>query len=140
MSGTDIAQLAAHGAGAGVWTLVLIALITLIKGWPALRKLSIEADGSLRRDLLDRIDALEKELSAERRSCDDRLREQDSRHKEEIATIHGELNGLRSQMIQLQRSSGTALPLGPLPARATDRTSAEEERLLREIDRKDGAK
>lgn len=111
------AELARNGAGYGVWTLVLIALVTLIKGWPALKKLSIEADGSLRRDLLERIGVLEHELAAERRSCDDRLREQDARHGRELARLEGEVNGLRRQMVQLQQSSGGALALGDIPKR-----------------------
>ena len=114
MNELAIAELAERGAGYGVWTLVLIALVTLIKGWPALKKLAIEADGSLRRDLLDRIGALETELAAERRACDERLREQDSRHRTEMARIEGEVNGLRRQMVQLQQSSGGALPLGEI--------------------------
>lgn len=112
MNELAIAELAERGAGYGVWTLVLIALVTLVKGWPALKKLSIEADGSLRKDLLNRIATLESELATERRSCDDRLRDQDARHRAEMARIEGEVNGLRRQMVQLQQSSGGALPLG----------------------------
>src|SRR5689334_16868854 len=110
----NLAELAQRGAGYGVWTLVLIALVTLIKGWPALKKLSIEADGSLRKDLLDRIGTLEVQLTAERRSCDDRLREQESRHNAEMARLEGEVNGLRRQMVQLQQSSGLGLLLDGL--------------------------
>lgn len=35
---------------AGVWTLCLIAIIALIKGWPALRKLTIDENTRLRED------------------------------------------------------------------------------------------
>ena len=47
MNEAALVQLASKGGSVGVWTLVFIALITLIKGWPALKKMSIEADGSL---------------------------------------------------------------------------------------------
>lgn len=84
-----MALVARNGAGAGVWTLVLIALITLIKGWPALRKLSIEADGSLRKDLMQRISTLEVENRA----------------------LHAEIAGLHRQMITMQLVTGQPIPL-----------------------------
>lgn len=46
----------------GVWALVAAVIVALIKGWPALRKMGIEADGALRTDMLLRITELEKEI------------------------------------------------------------------------------
>jgi polyhydroxyalkanoate synthesis regulator phasin len=105
----NIVEFLARASGMGVWALVGLAVVTLIKGWPALRKLSIEAEGSLRKDLLERIDSLEKEVSAERRSCDDRLREQDAAHREAEARLNGRIDGLTRQLLQLQQSAGIAI-------------------------------
>ncbi len=37
-------------ASAGVWTLVILAIITLIKSWPTLKKLSLDEAANLRAD------------------------------------------------------------------------------------------
>ena len=47
----------------GIWSLVAVAVLTLIKGWPALRKMGLDADGSLRSDLMGRIEHLERETT-----------------------------------------------------------------------------
>lgn len=57
------------------WLLVLLFALGLVKAWPALRKLKIEEDGSLRGDLLARITRLEDALSEERRTCAEQLAE-----------------------------------------------------------------
>lgn len=46
----------------GIWTLVALAIVTALKGWPALKKLQVESDGSLRADLLARISTLESQV------------------------------------------------------------------------------
>lgn len=48
--------------GWGIWSLVAMAAITAIKGWPALKKIQVESDGSLRTDLM-------RLLADERVSC-----------------------------------------------------------------------
>lgn len=120
MNEAALVQLASRGGSVGVWTLVFIALITLIKGWPALKKMSIEADGSLRKDLLDRIGSLESEIRAERKACDERLNEQELRHVEAMATLQGEVNGLRRQLLQMQQISGHPIALHDLELKLKD--------------------
>lgn len=57
---TPAISLAAFTPGAiGIWTLVAIIIVALIKGWPALKKIQAESDSALRTDLLRRIDTLE---------------------------------------------------------------------------------
>jgi hypothetical protein len=114
MNEAVLVQLASKGGSVGVWTLVFIALITLIKGWPALKKMSIEADGSLRKDLLDRIGSLEAEIRSERKACDERLNEQEIRHVEAMALLKGEVNGLRRQLLQMQELTGQPIVLHDL--------------------------
>lgn len=38
--------------GAGIWVLVFMAFVQWLKGWPVLKKIQVEADGSLRTDLM----------------------------------------------------------------------------------------
>ncbi|HET7255619.1 MAG TPA: hypothetical protein VFJ46_17820 [Xanthobacteraceae bacterium] len=116
MNELQLAELAQRGAGYGVWTLVLIAMVTLIKGWPALKKLSIEADGSLRKDLLERIGTLEgkleegsEQLAIERRECDRQLEE-----------LRKEIAGLHRQMITFQLVSGQPIALEAMPPATAD--------------------
>ncbi|HEY8593322.1 MAG TPA: hypothetical protein VIL42_10735 [Sphingomicrobium sp.] len=101
--------------GLGVWSLVFLAIITLIKGWPALTKLKNESDGSLRQDLLKRVAELEsqqridraqfeEDMRAERKSCDDRLRDQEDRHKQDIAELNGKVDALMRTIAQNSQS------------------------------------
>lgn len=53
----------------GIWTLLAVVLVALIKAWPALAKIANEGDASLRTALLTRITNLEGELADERREC-----------------------------------------------------------------------
>lgn len=45
----------------GVWALVFMAIGALIKGWPALRKIGLDADSSFRADLMKRVACLERD-------------------------------------------------------------------------------
>jgi hypothetical protein len=89
----------------GIWLLVVMAATTAIRGWPALKKLQVEADGSLRTDLLRRIDGLETQI--------DVLRAESNAHHERcdkiIAEIRGqhalEMHKLREQhLVELARA------------------------------------
>lgn len=77
--------------GYGIWTLVALAVVTAIKGWPALKKLQNESDGSLRADLLARISGLEKqvdglraEITASHDRCDKIIAEIRAQHALEM--------------------------------------------------------
>lgn len=50
---------------AGIWTLVLIALIYAIRTWPQIMQRRNEADGSLRADLLERISRQDAKIEAQ---------------------------------------------------------------------------
>lgn len=111
MGDFDILHAAAQGSGVGVWALVLMALITLIKGWPTLKKLSIEADGSLRKDLLNRINELEDELRKEKRERTDDVRAERIRCDGEMDKLHNEITGLQRHLITFQIASGRPMAL-----------------------------
>lgn len=102
----------------GIWLIAFGLLATLVKVWPALRRLSLEADGSLRADLLARIAKLEKDAIEERRTCEERISaiaaERDAdRHafNEQTEKFRAEVAGLHRLLIQFQQSSGQAISL-----------------------------
>lgn len=93
------------GASYGIWLLVLLAFVALVKAWPALRKLQIEADGALRNDLMRmvterdaRITQLELQMVDERRECLARL-----------AELSAELEGLKRMIAQNSKSTAMML-------------------------------
>ncbi len=86
--------------GWGIWTLVALAVLSLIKGWPVLRKIGLEGDTSLRRDLMSRVSKLESDLHEERVSCE-----------RELGSLRAEIAGLHRQLIAFQLASGRPLPL-----------------------------
>jgi hypothetical protein len=74
--------------------LVALAIVTAIKGWPALKRLQNESDGSLRSDLLGRIKALESQVDAMRAEhaaahdrCDRIISEMRSQHALEMQEL-----------------------------------------------------
>ena len=95
-------SLFASGGVISVWTLVGLAVLTLIKGWPALKKLQLEADGSLRHDLLERVGKLEGELKIERDRCDEQMKELRAIHTAEIAALRAEVATLTQQLIDIK--------------------------------------
>ena len=118
--------------GVGVWTLVFLCLITLIKGWPALKKISVEADGSLRADLLARISDLEKqaaqdrlaftnEMAAERKRCEEEIRELRQEFDEDRRALNEQVSGLLAAI--RQNSQSTAYMIGEPDAVATTKAS-----------------
>jgi hypothetical protein len=72
----------------GIWGVLLTAVITAIKAWPALRKLQLESDASLRGDLLARVGALEAEVIELRKA----LERERHRHADEMEDVRHELN------------------------------------------------
>lgn len=76
------------GGVIGIWGLFIIALVTLAKAWPVLRKVQADSDASLRSDLLQRVDELESEVRALRQAFD---RERD-RHAMVEADLRHDLN------------------------------------------------
>jgi len=72
----------------GIFVLVVIAIGTLIKVWPSLRKMNIEADGSLRSDLLGRIGTLERHVA----TLEAKLSEDQERHAAEMQIMRHRLN------------------------------------------------
>lgn len=69
------------------WTLVALVLLALIKGWPALKKMQLEADGSLRADLLARVAQLETRIE----SLEKLLTQREAEHAVELADVRHEL-------------------------------------------------
>jgi peptidoglycan hydrolase CwlO-like protein len=72
----------------GIFVLVALALAALIKAWPSLRKMNIEADGSLRSDLMARIGTLEKQIS----TLEAKMGEDQERHAAEMQIMRHRLN------------------------------------------------
>lgn len=78
----------------GVWTLVAVMtplVIALFRLWPAMRKLRNESDGSLRGDLLKRIQALEAAQVTER-----------TQHQAEMMALQNKLDAVVRQFVQFQ--------------------------------------
>lgn len=72
----------------GIWTIALIALVSLIRAWPALRKLTLESDGALRGDLIARINSLETRIA----DLEKLLALEQQRHAAELEDVRHELN------------------------------------------------
>ena len=68
--------------------MVVAAILTLIKGWPALKKVQSESDASLRDTLLQRIATLETTVTR----LESELRSERDRHAAEMALILNRLN------------------------------------------------
>lgn len=75
-------------AAYGIFTLVLLVATAMIKAWPALRKMSFDADTSLRSDLLARIDTLEKQIAV----LEAKHSEDANRHAAEMQVMRHRLN------------------------------------------------
>lgn len=75
-------------ATGGIWTLVVVAVLTLIRSWPSLRKMGLDADTSLRTDLLTRINQLETQVAA----METAQVEERARHDAEIQLLRHRLN------------------------------------------------
>jgi hypothetical protein len=123
---------------AGVWALVLMALVTLIRTWPLVqlrtteaRRQRADADGSLREDLLERIGNLEGMLAAEQHHreaalyaeqlrCEERLREL----KRDMEALY---DGLMRQFIAAQMAWARAIP--------PNQRSPEIDNMLAQLDR-----
>lgn len=96
------------GVGAaGGWGLLALIILALVKGWPALRKLQIEQDGSLRTDLLTRIKALEEALAKERRDCSELIadlrRELRQEYEGRLAAQGRQIDELQRELFEIRR-------------------------------------
>lgn len=87
------------------WVLVAVVLIALIKGWPALRKLKIEEDGSLRADLLARIIRLEESLKDERETCSQQLAEIRKDYEARLAAQGRQIDSLQRELFILRAAA-----------------------------------
>ncbi len=103
--------------GAGIWTLVALAVVWLIRIQPKMRELANNADGSLRKDLMDRIDKLEKQLLDERRECDREL----EKMRVEMRGMQQTMDGLHRQLITQSSALALRLPPGTAASAAADR-------------------
>lgn len=113
--------------GAGIWTLVALAVVWIIRIQPKMRELQNSADGSLRKDLMERIDKLEKQLLDERRQCD---RELDAM-RVELRGMQQTVDGVHRQLIA--QSSSLALRLTPPNTEAAAAADRVVERLQQEL-------
>ena len=89
----------------GIWTLVGLTVVTLIKGWPAIKKLQNEADGSMRHDFLIMIADLRLELEKEKERC----MISDAALRSEINRLHGQIHELRNAMVELTLASARSV-------------------------------
>lgn len=78
----------------GIWSLVAMAVLALIRGWPALRKMSNDADASLRGDLMGRIVSLEKHVER----LEDQIGRERERHNTEMSLQRHALNNERMSL------------------------------------------
>jgi len=118
----------------GMWVLVALVLpvvTLLIKSWPALRRLAIDADNSLRADLMtlmaaerkahvEEVASLKKDMISQYEQC-----AQEQLHARNVEqSLREEIAGLHRALIQLSISTGTAIELSPLARGAADRVDA----------------
>jgi hypothetical protein len=87
-----------------LWAIFAACVYLIIKMRPAMKKLQMEQDGSLRTDLLKRVGDLEMELAAERRDCERRL-----------SKMQLKLDGAIRQMVSFQLMTAQLLPSGAVP-------------------------
>jgi len=93
---------------AGIWTLVGGALTYWIRSRPLLLKQRNDADGSLRGDLLERIDKLEAGAAAQvtkieetRREYEAKIEAKDAAHSAEIGVMRHRMNNLDQSLTML---------------------------------------
>jgi Skp family chaperone for outer membrane proteins len=67
--------------------LILMLITAWFKVKPAMLKIEADSDTSLRSDLFQRIETLEKKLDQERKDCDDKLAKLRSEHVADIAAL-----------------------------------------------------
>jgi hypothetical protein len=79
---------------AGVWSLLALMIVTVIKAWPVLNKVRAESDGALRADLMRMIHDLRKELTTERLKCDSDI----AALRLDNGRLHGQIHELRQQL------------------------------------------
>lgn len=87
------------------WTLVAVVLLAVIKGWPALKKLQVEEDGSLRSDLMARITKLEDELAVERKACAELIAEMRRDYEARLAAQGRQIDDLQREIYNLRRTA-----------------------------------
>lgn len=87
------------------WVLVGVVVLALVKAWPALRRLQMEEDGSLRGDLLARITRLEDALSEERRTCAEQLAEIRRDYEARLAAQGRQIDHLQRELYILRAAA-----------------------------------
>lgn len=87
------------------WVLVAVVVLALVKAWPALRKLQIEEDGSLRSELMARITRLETDLSKERSDCANLIAELRKDYEARIGAQGRQIDVLQREIFELRRSA-----------------------------------
>lgn len=102
----------------GIWTLVGMAFVTIVKAWPAIkarvneaRRIELDADGKFREDLLARLADLERERRDERREADRRHEECETT----LRQVRAQLESVVRQFLAYQMASARAIPLAPSP-------------------------
>lgn len=106
--------------GAGIWTLVALAIVWLIRIQPKMRELQNNADGSLRKDLMEL-------MAQERAECDRRLEAMAAK----MTLMQQTIDGLHRQLIA--QSSSLALRLTPPHTEAASAADRVVERLQNEL-------
>lgn len=115
----------------GVWAIFGLIAIWWIRGIPERRRAKDDGEGSLRRDLLKRIDALEaqqaqdrhehaEQREADRKACQDELNElrhesneqrrESNELRQQIREQEKLIDGLQRQLILYQIAAGRAVP------------------------------
>jgi hypothetical protein len=100
--------------GLGIWSLVVMAIIALIKAWPLLRRISADTSDKLQAAMLARIARLEERCDGNEAECQERidlaLKTNDARWELRFAEMKREhdtqVDGLRRQIITLQVTLG----------------------------------
>jgi len=112
--GSVASEIIAKGTTSG-WTLCVIALISfgtyLIRQRPKMRELDIGQDGEIRAFFATQIEGLRSEILA--------LREENTALRSEIRSLHGVIDGMRRENLQIgistQRAVVQSLPVDFVP-------------------------
>lgn len=113
--------------GVGNWAIFAAVVVAIVRIIPEMTKLRNASDTSLRKDLMDRIDKLEKQLADERRECDREMESMRIEFRNQITGLEKTIEGLHKQL--LAQSSALAIRLSP----ASTAASAAADRVVEQL-------
>lgn len=115
--------------GVGNWAIFAAVVVAIVRIIPQMTSLRNSADGSLRKDLMDRIDKLELQLRDERKECDREMDAMRTEFRASTKALEQTIDGLHKQILAQSAALTLRLPASTNASNAADRIV---ERLSRE--------